>query len=346
MRMFAIALALIATPAVAQDADALADRFERALVAGDYRALLLTEDFTYTENGARLDPWDGMWRTLTAVEGAEDFPELDYRVELVSGDTAVRVVEFEENTVHGVMAYRLVARDGMIASVDVLPIREEFGGDRGGTLTLLQPMLPFTLDGELVGAADRSLDANLSRPLSSERMSRHVSIYSALFSGATLTIEGVPFARDCARFDNGQRVTHRSDRTVVDPRHPEFDPYALGCEAQLNSGFYSRFVYAALGPVIVDEQRGVAIQFVRLDQPGSVLSFRGPGAVQIAYPGPRGAVQGVDSGEQFDGRILTNMITPMSVNGVYIFKFDEQGAIQRIDAFYRGAPLGWDAIPD
>ncbi len=131
----------------------MADRFERALVAGDYRALPLTEDFTYTENGARLDPWDGMWRTLTAVEGAEDFPELDYRVELVSGDTAVRVVEFEENTVQGVMAYRLVARDGQIASVDILPIREEFGGDRGGTLTLLQPMLPVTMDGEGVGAA-------------------------------------------------------------------------------------------------------------------------------------------------------------------------------------------------
>ena len=42
----------------------------------------------------------------------------------------------------------------------------------------------------------------------------------------------------------------------------------------------------------------------------------------------------------------TNMITPMSVNGVYIFKFDDEGAISRIETFYRGAPLGWDAIPD
>jgi hypothetical protein len=66
---------------------------------------------------------------------------------------------------------------------------------------------------------------------------------------------------------------------------------------------------------------------------------------EVKYPGPRGAVEGADSSEQFDGRILTNMISPVSVNGIFLFKF-EDGAISRIDAFYRNAPYGWSAWED
>jgi hypothetical protein len=91
---------------------------------------------------------------------------------------------------------------------------------------------------------------------------------------------------------------------------------------------------------MTDPARGLAIAFVRLDQPGTRLSFEAPSVGSVTYPGPRGAVENADTSAQFDGRILTNMITPMSVNGAYVFKFRE-GAIRRIEAFYRGAPLGW-----
>ena len=340
--LIAGALGLLANPALAQDAGELADRFERALVAGDYRDLPLTEDFAYTENGAQLDPWDGMWRTLTAVEGAVDHPDLDYRVQLVDGDTAVRVVEFNENTVHGVMAYRLVARDGAIASVDVMPIREEFGGDRGGTITLLQPMLPFTMDGELVGSADPSLAA--AGEVRSDWLNHGVWSYFDTLSGEVYG-DTVGFANDCVRHDNGQQATGVADSPVLDPDQPDFRPYALSCRDQLASGFYSNFELGKL-QVITDPARGLAIAFVRLDQAGTKLSFEAPGLGTVTYPGPRGVVEGADTGEQFDGRVLTNMITPMSVNGAYLFKFDEAGKISRIDAFYRGAPLGWDALPD
>ncbi|MCB2066694.1 MAG: hypothetical protein KDE15_08660 [Erythrobacter sp.] len=336
----AAAMALIATPAAAQDASQLADRFERALVAGDYRDLPLTEDFTYTENGARLDPWDGMWRTLTAVEGAVDHPELDYRLAMEWQDKVVRVVEFDENTVHGVMAYLLQVRDGQIASVDVLPIREEFGGDRGGTLTLLQPMLPFTMDGELVGAIDPTLTspAQFGGAEAEARM--------AAYLGDPGSDPGlVTFSPDCIRRDNGRQSTGVADSPLLDPAVPGFRPYALSCEEQFRSGFFSNLTldgYNGFG----SEELGLLVVFARLDQSGTQLSFTTPDGTQIAYPGPRGAVQGANTGEQFDGRILSNMITPMSVNGVYIFKFDADGAISRIEAFYRGAPLGWDAVPD
>jgi hypothetical protein len=342
------ALALVAVPAAAQDAAALADRFERALVAGDYRALPVSEGFTFTENGAQLDPWDGMWRTLTALVGAEDFPELDYRVELVSGDTVVRLVEFEENTVQGVMAYRLVAEGDQIASVDILPVREEFGGDRGGTITLLQPMLPFTMDGELVGPADPMMESDSS--LSGDTIMRErIAAYFAAYAGDMAAVDaqfeyGLDFTEDCARFDNGKPATGVIGSDVLDPAQPDFRPYALGCEAQLASGYYSRF--DVVEPwIVTDPARSLAIAFVRLDQPGTRLAFEAPGLGTVTYPGPRGAVEDADTSEQFDGRILTNMITPMSVNGAYVFKFQD-GAIRRIDAFYRGAPLGWDAVPD
>ncbi len=348
--------ALLAAPAAAQgdgtiDAGSLADQFEYALVAGDYRVLPLTEDFTYTENGARLDPWDGMWRTATALEGVDparfaDAFTLDYRVEIDSPRSVVRVVEVEENGVRGVMAYRLLARDGAISSVEVLPIREEFGGDRGGTITLLQPMLAFTMDGGHVGPSDPQT-VSASSTVADTVMRQRVAAYFAAYSGDPAILDGekLGFSDDCVRFDNGQQATGVAGSDTMDPAQPEFLPYALGCGQQLASGFYSNFI-PAQPTVHTDAERGLAIAFARLDQPGTVLSFTTPDSRTIAYPGPRGAVEGSDTSEQFDGRILTNMITPMSVNGVYIFKFDDEGAIRRIEAFYRGAPLGWDAVPD
>lgn len=337
---------LSAAPAVAQerkvsDAATLADRFEYALVAGDYRVLDVTGDFAYFENGAQLDPWDGMWRTTTALEGADPtaFPEastLDYRVEIETPDSVVRVVEVEENGVRGVMAYRLLAREGAIARIDVLPVREEFGGDRGGTITLLQPMLPFTMDGARVGPADAAFSQSGGRV--------DIGAVAGYFEGMN-GVNAPAFTADCVRRDNGQQATGVSESAVLDPAHPDFRPYALGCEEQLASRFYSNFRAAEI-KTFTDPSRGIAVAFARLDQPGTVLSFTTPDGTEIAYPGPRGAVENADTSQQFDGRILTNMITPMSVNGVYIFKFDEDGAISRMDAFYRGAPLGWDALPD
>jgi hypothetical protein len=47
----------------------------------------------------------------------------------------------------------------------------------------------------------------------------------------------------------------------------------------------------------------------------------------------------INSHEQFDGRVTTNMISPVTMNCAILFKIDA-GKIQRIDAFYRGAPYG------
>ncbi len=351
------AAALLPAPLFAQeseqlDAATLADHFEYALVAGDYRVLDLADDFVYVENGAQLDPWDGMWRTVTALEGVSPAQfagafTLDFRLAIDQPDMAVRVVEYEENGVRGVMAYRLMAQDEKIARIDVLPIREEFSGERGGTITLLQPMLPVTMDAGHVGPAAHLLTD--IAPVSATSMAESITNYlEAMAADAPALrrelLARFPFAQDCIRRDNGQPVTGVAMAQVLDPAQPDYRPYALGCRDQVLSGFYANYELGNL-QLHLDAARGIGIAFVRLDQPGTLLSFEAPGIGSVTYPGPRGAVEGADIAEQFDGRILTNMITPMSVNGAYIFKFDDTGAFSRIDAFYRGAPLGWDAVP-
>ncbi len=342
--------ALLATPAAAQDvpsAEELADRFEYALIAGDYRMLPVTEDFTYVENGAELEPWDGMWNTVTALEGVTDpalYPPaatLDYRFEFATSDTVIRLVESEEQSVRGVLAYRLVARDGQIARIDTLPIREEFTGERSGTVSLMQPFLTNTMDGSRIGPADPSLAA--AGAVSALHIESVIGRYFARATGeqSEELMMQIGFAPGCRRYDNGRQVTNVVVAPVLDPQQPDFRPYALGCKAQMGSGFYENFRIGAL-QAVTDEAHGVGIAFVRLDQPGTVMSFEAPGVGQVIYPGPRGEVAETDTSEQFASRMTDNMITPLSLNGVFLFKLEpEHGGIARIDAFYRAAPYKW-----
>lgn len=344
----AAALALaFAAPLAAQQAtmEALADQFEYALVAGDSRPLPTTEDFRYTENGSTLRPFDGMWRTLSAVAGTDPvgYPraiDLDYRVQIVDGDQVVRLVEMDENTVRGVMALRLRMKDARIAEAEVLPIREEFAGERAGTITLMQPMLPVTMDGALVGATDAAFLGSLSSPESRAALLAVAdSYFDALVANRTA---GVGIADDCIRRDNGQRVTDVADAPPLDPAQPAYRPFALGCREQIDSGYYTNLMQVRGRRHFVDTGRGLVLSLVHLDQPGTALSFDAPGVGKVDYPGPRGAQQGAHSGEQFEGRIPQNMITPMSISAAYLFKI-ENGQIRRIDAFQRGAPYGWQS---
>jgi hypothetical protein len=319
----------------------LADQLEYAMVAGDYRSLPHIDKFVYTENGNVLKPWDGMWNTLSAVAGTSPtvYPRaaaLDYRVQIVDGDELVRLVETDENTVQGVALLHAKAEGGKLARVDALPVREEFSGARGGTVTLLQPSLPVTMEGAKVGAADPLFAAAVARPGSKRAL---VDAANAYFDGLLANRgAGVRFAADCLRKDNGQPVTGVVGAPLLDPAKPQFRPFALGCALQLDSGYYSNIRAVRDRRFWADPARGLVLAQVQMDVPGTVLSFDAPGFGQVNYPGPRGPVQ--TGGQQFEGRILNNMISPLTMSSVFLFKI-EDGAIRRIDAFYRGAPYGW-----
>ena len=340
-----LAGALALAPPLAAQGDAglerLADRFEYALVAGDARPLPRADGFRYTENGNALNIWDGMWNTLSAVSGTDEalYPRaaaLDYRVQIVDGNEIVRLVETDENMVQGVMLLRLKADGGKLTEAEILPVREEFSGARGGTITLLQPTLPATMDGAKVDAADPLFAEAVATPQPREQL---IAAANAYFDGLLANrSSGVSLAADCRRKDNGQAVTNVADAPLLDPAKPAFKPFALGCAVQLDSGYYSNIRLIRGRRFWVDTAHGLVLAQVQMDVPGTVLSFDAPGIGRVNYPGPRGPV--ATSGAQFEGRILNNMISPITMSSAFLFKIDEQG-IRRIDAFYRGAPYGW-----
>lgn len=365
----AAALAL-SSAALAQDLPTpsqLADQFEYALVAGDGRPLPRADGFRYTENGATLDIWDGMWRTLSAVAGTDPakYPRaasLDYRVEIVDGDQVVRLVEVDENTVQGVMVLRLKVAGGKIAEAEVLPIREEFTGARSGTVGLFVPAVPVTMDGAKVGAPDplfrtrqrvgipASGDAYFAallpgEPLTPEQQAARQALidradgyFRALLAGDSTLAQ---FAPDCRRNDNGVRTTNSSQAAPLDPARPAYKPFALGCAGQIDGGYFSNFKRIRGVRWFASTQRGVVMALVQLDQPGTVLGFDAPGVGKVAYPGPRGgAASPVPTDGADEGHPAPNMITPLTVSGAFLFRIDTTG-IRRIDAFYRAAPYGW-----
>jgi hypothetical protein len=128
---------------------------------------------------------------------------------------------------------------------------------------------------------------------------------------------GVSLATDCRRKDNGQAVTGVADAPLLDPAKPAFKPFALGCAAQFDSGYYSNIRLIRGRRFWVDTARGLVLAQVQMDVPGTVLSFDAPGIGGVNYPGPRGPV--ATSGAQFEGRILNNMISPITMSSAFGF---------------------------
>lgn len=323
--------------------ETLADQLEYALLANDGTRLSLAKAFRYTENGQTLEIGDGLWGTLSALAGqdARVFPaaaDLAYRISFVDGDEVLRLVKIDENGVKGVMAMRLRASDGKIAEVEIIPVREEFFGDRGGTITLLQPAMLVTMDGALVGPPDPLFLQKVAKPESRDAL---VKAAEAYIKAITADDAGaVAFADDCRRFDNGQPTTNVADAKMLDPDQPSYRPFALGPREQIDSGFFSNLKRLRGLRSWADPSCGLVLSFFQLDNTGTTLSFAAPGIGRVKYPGPMAGVPGdISAREQFDGRVTTNMTSPVTMSCAFLFKI-ESGRIRRIDAFYRGAPYG------
>lgn len=346
-----VALAAIATSAAADTPPAcdeaclgrLADQFVQALSVNDGSRLPLGKTFRYTENGQALEVGDGLWGTLSAYAGqdpalAPAAAKLPYRLTLFdpSKGEVVRLVETDENTTRGLTVLRLkLDAEGKIGEAEVLPVREEFGGNRGGTVTLLQPMLLVTMDGEKLEAADPLLDRHEATPPSNAALQAAADAYLDAMQGG----KGgpVPLAANCLRRDNGATTTDNAATDPLDPAKPAFKPFALSCRAQLDSGFFSNVARIRDRRYVTDTARGLVLVLTQMDLPGTKLSFKAPKVGTVNYPGPRGTDPALDG--QFANRFTANMIAPVSMNAAVLFKVVE-GKIARIDAFYRGAPLG------
>lgn len=322
----------------------LADQMVQAILANDGSHLPLTKDFRYTENGQTLKIGDGLWGTLSAYAGQNvalvpAASDLDYHVSAVDparGEIGY-VVEIDENGTQGVLILRLKTQGKQIAEAEAIAVREEFGGDRGGTVTLFQPRLLLAMDGELVQAADPIFTARTASAVSTGAMVQAANRYfDAIESSRS---KGVPFAADCLRRDNGVQTTGRSDAKPLDPKTPGFRPFALSCAAQIDSGFYGYVGKVRDRRFLVDAENGLLLSLEMVDIPGTTSTFNVPGVGKVSYPGPRKEPLKKPV-EQFEAAAFgANMISPSTAHSATLFKF-VNGNIARIDSFARGAPYG------
>ncbi len=151
--------ALDAAPAATSTSQSLPAACDRACLKGAMHAVLqgllrhrpaalpLAPGVRYTENGQRLGPGDGLWSTLTSIEGAN----------VVLADPASAQAGYYgaivENGTPGILAARLKVQGGLITQIEVIVVRQETAGTRGGTLTLFAPRLPYPFDASAAARA-------------------------------------------------------------------------------------------------------------------------------------------------------------------------------------------------
>lgn len=341
--LLALGALAFASPALAQDLETLADQAVHALLVNDGSRLPLAEGFRYTENGQSLDVSDGMWGTLTAHAGedarlAPAAEALRYRFNLVDAERG-EIVAFratDENGTQGLLVLRLKVKDGKIAEMEAIPVRHEFVGARGGTVTLLLPRHLQMFEPSLLGA----IDPVFAEPAPGERAAL-IAAANAYFDGQVAGSSArIPFAADCVRRDNAHASTAAADSPPLDAAVPAYKPWSLGCAAQVDSGLY-RYIEAVRDRrFLVDAARGLVVAIDVMDVPGTVHSIRVPGGATVRYPGPDAGKPASNPGQQFNDFSSPNLRVPSSLLAVHLFKI-RGGRIVRLESFSRPAPYGF-----
>jgi hypothetical protein len=243
------------------------DTYMDALIAHDPKHLPVTPKMKMTENGQRLEPGDGFWRTATA-KGT-------YR--LFAADVAAGKVAFlgtmKEANIPVMVAIRLTVDNRKVAEIETFVVRNEAAATNLDKLGKPNPLfLQPVPSGERASREDLVKTANL------------------YFSGLQKN-DGkgtYPFTDDCNRTENGIQTTNNPNfRTSslyaapaptarggqakqapppAAPEGPQMDPASLSCKAAFESGYY-RFVTRIRDRrfVVVDSERGLVFSFVFLD---------------------------------------------------------------------------------
>lgn len=320
-----------------------------AMVAHDIRSLPLTADARYTENGQTLSFGDGLWGTLTGFAGAAAGTGAvkpgSFRADLGDAErseTAFFGATLETST-QGVLALRVRTRGDRIAEIEAIAVRVEKPGERGGTVTLFQPPLLAQMVDGAFDDADAGFVASVPQAELAGRatLTRIVDCYfTGLQAGSS---GGIPFADDCRRRENGVRVTGDAEAEPLDPSAPAFRPYALGCAAQIDSGFFSHFARVR-GPrhLAVDTARGLVLSVALLDQPGDVEAIGVSGVGRVRFPAGATAEElaTTEGTPQFYvKRHEPNFRVPLTQLTAQLTRI-ERGKIARIEAISRPAPYG------
>ena len=314
MKLAALASLMFLTPGlgVAQTCNreclnGYVDQYLDAMVKHDTKLVPLTKNAKFTENGQRLDPGDGLWRSMSS-KGTYRLFVTDAQAGEVAFIGTIREQGREAGQeVAGVIGLRLKVVNREIPEVETLVVRNENAAKNfeklGSPNHLFQEAVP-----------------------ANERMSRDDLVKTAnmYFSGMQQNDgKGVyPFADDCNRIENGSLTTNappRQGQTVPDPKTSTNYSATWSCKQQFESGllhFVTRIRDRRY--VAVDPERGMVFAFAFFDHSaGDTRTFKTP-----------------------DGRTVTaGPNQPWTWEIAELFKI-EKGKLHQIEAILDRSPYG------
>src|SRR6516162_8595396 len=252
------------------------DRYLDALIAHNPKALPLSRNVKFTENGVKLEVGDAQWKTVTG-KGKYRIVVADPEAGQVAFIGTVREEARGPEGTPTAIALRLKVENRQITEIETLMIRAAAPA-RGA-----QPGPP-------TGAAV-NMEARTPHPLfteaipASERMSREDLIKTAnmYFSGMQRNDgKGVyPFTDDCNRIENGSPATNvptPAGQQRPDPAIATGYSSQWGCLEQFQSGlihFVTRIRDRRY--VAVDRERGLVFSFAFFDHAlGKERTFQAP----------------------------------------------------------------------
>ena len=299
----------------------------QAMMDHDPNKAPLAPQVRYTENGQPLTPGDGLWGTASAIampgDGLAALGPNSSAYKLMLADPATGQVGYlgavNENGTPGMLALRARVEGGKVSELEAFLVREEDTGPRGGTVSLFLPrlMTPFNPKGfsqpdpALTGANGR-IDRNglyLAVKRYADALERHSS------AGALL-------APSCLKRDNGGQTTNNSSAAPIDAKVPAFKPFALSCQAQLDSGYFGWVSKVRDRRIwVADEAHGLVLAVFMVDHTGQVHTLK-TAAGDVALP--------------------ASMITPSTDMVVAVVKAAD-GRIARMETLQRAVPYGMRA---
>jgi hypothetical protein len=307
-----------------------------AMVANRPADAPLAPGARYSENDQWLDIGDGLWGTLTALRD-----QSLWVVDEAAGQIGW-LGTITEHDVNGILALRLAVESRLVNDIEVVVVREEIPGHD----TLFRPRLlvePHPDQVELSGT-------DLTEPLPENRRVARETLagaadrwFDALLAGRS---DDLDLSANCVRTENGMRVTDNPDFPsaaaatgdggadataatmwgettaagvrVLDADQPDFNPFALGCAAQIDTGLYSYVREIRDRRVwLVDEARGLAFAIGYFDIPGTVRALDVPGVGRVRLP--------------------EELHIPYTLASPQLIRLDRDG-IQRIDSIARSLP--------
>jgi hypothetical protein len=286
------------------------DQYLDALLKHDPKLVPLTKNVKFTENGQRLDPGDGLWRSMAAKGSYRLFVTDTQTGEVTFLGTIREQGRTAGEQVGVVIALRLKVVNRQIPEVETLVVRNERFAQNFEKIAT-----PNHLFQEAVPPAER---------MSREDLIRTANMY---FTGMQQNDgKGVyPFTDDCNRIENGSQSTNvppADGKPVPDPKTATNYSGAWSCKQQFESGllhFVTRIRDRRF--VAVDPERGMVYSFIFFDHSaGDTRTFKTP-----------------------DGRTITaGPNQPWTWELAELFKI-EKGKIHQIEAVMDRSPYGMNS---